>query len=80
MPGPKSYRVANPREIPAGIRILAMEDREWFEGDEITPKDLPDFEEMVAQGYIVGDSGAPRPAAPVMVEGPEVTEEETVDG
>lgn len=55
MPGKsKAYRVANPRGIPAGIRILATDDREWFEGDEIAPKDLTAFKEMVAQGYIVG--------------------------
>ena len=35
-----TYRVANPRGIEKGIRILCTDDREWYEGDGIDPADL----------------------------------------
>lgn len=52
---PKTYRVANPREIPEGIRILATDTKEWFEGDAILPADIATkaFAEFIAAGLVV---------------------------
>lgn len=33
----KTYKVANPRDIPKGIPILSREGQHWFEGDNFTP-------------------------------------------
>jgi hypothetical protein len=60
---PKAYRVANPRGIPEGMRILRTDTREWFEGDEIAPGgDLSDqaFAAFIARGFVV-EVEEPRP-------------------
>lgn len=46
----KSYRVANPRGLPAGTWILRVGDRRWAEGD---PYDGPVTTRFVEQGFIV---------------------------
>jgi hypothetical protein len=54
-----TYKVANPRGIPAGTRIIATDTAEWFEGNPITPADVEGFEELLEQGYVeeVKDNG-----------------------
>lgn len=47
---PVTYRVANPRGLPAGSWIVRIGDRRWCEGD---PYDGPVTERLVAQGFIV---------------------------
>ena len=48
-----SYRVANPREIPEGVRILCTADAEWYEGDAIDPADLGDvFGDYLERGFV----------------------------
>lgn len=34
----KRYVVANPRDIPSGIPIFRIGEREWFEGDDYVPE------------------------------------------
>lgn len=55
----KSYVVANPRGIPAGIPILAVrragEEKQWYEGDTIAPADAfsPEgWRDLLAQGLV----------------------------
>lgn len=52
-----TYKVANPRGIPKGIRILHNGSKEWHEGDAIVPGDVADFDELVGRGFIVKVGG-----------------------
>lgn len=45
-----TYRVANPRGIPAGSYIIRVGDRRWFEGDVY---DGPVTERFVRDRFIV---------------------------
>lgn len=45
-----TYRVANPRGIPAGSYIIRVGDRRWFEGDAY---DGPVTERFVRDRFIV---------------------------
>ena len=48
-----TYRVANPRGIEKGVRILCTDDREWYEGDAIDPADLGDaFAHYLDRGFV----------------------------
>lgn len=50
----KQYVVANPRGIPEGIRILATDDAEFFEGDSVTKADMGTaWVSFVERGFIV---------------------------
>jgi hypothetical protein len=48
------YKVANPRGVPQGVRILRTENKEWFEGDSIKPSDLGDaWQHYLDTGFVV---------------------------
>jgi len=38
---PKQFRVANPRGVNPGVRILMFKGTAYFEGDTIVPSKLP---------------------------------------
>lgn len=51
----KTYVVANPRNIPKGIRIMEFQGKEWYEGDDfVRPKGMSDagFDRLLKQGYV----------------------------
>lgn len=47
---PQRYRVANPRNHPAGKWIIRVGERRWYEGDEY---DGPITERFVRDGFLV---------------------------
>jgi len=52
----KTYRVANPRAIPEGIRIMVTANKEFFEGDAIEAEDVggpKEFSALVEKGLVV---------------------------
>tara|TARA_Y100000310_G_C20127329_1_gene554227 strand:+ start:311 stop:484 length:174 start_codon:yes stop_codon:yes gene_type:complete len=54
----KTYKVANPRDIPKGIPILSCGDQYWYEGDSFTlPTGMPkeSVANWVRKGLLIND-------------------------
>lgn len=56
----KTYKVANPRNIPQGIYILRFEDSVWHEGDDFVKPvgmEIADVDRWVGGGFLVEVAG-----------------------